>query len=62
MTLTSGRKLLKEVDIPYTANILIGAIAQTMADDATGQHCDMIILGTRGVSTISSLLMGLGGG
>mgnify|MGYP002635797484 CR=1 FL=1 len=57
-TLASGRKLLKEAGVPYTANILIGEVAQTIADYAKVQHCDMIIMGTRGVGTISGFLMG----
>jgi hypothetical protein len=47
-----------ESGIPYTASIEIGEIAQTITDYAKQQHYDMIVMGTRGMGTIGSLLMG----
>ena len=44
--------------MPYTAGILIGEIAETITKDASDRHCDMIVMGTRGMGTIGSLLMG----
>lgn len=51
-------KRLDEGGIPYTANILIGDIAQTIVKYADEFQCDMIVMGTRGMGTIGSLLMG----
>jgi len=56
--LQAGRKRLDEAGIPYTPKIVIGEIAQTITEYAKEQHCDMIVMGTRGMGTIGSLLMG----
>lgn len=56
--LQAARKRLDDAGIPYTAKIAIGEIAQSIAEYANEQHCDMIAMGTRGMGTIGSLLMG----
>jgi nucleotide-binding universal stress UspA family protein len=56
--LQPARKRLDEAGISYTASIEIGEIAQTITEYAKQQHYDMIIMGTRGMGTIGSLLMG----
>ena len=58
LALTAARKRLDVAGIPYTAEIAAGAVAQTIADYAREWQCNMIVMGTRGMSATGNLLMG----
>ncbi len=49
---------LTAVGVKVTPHIERGEIAQTLARLATDLHCDQIVMGTRGLSTLGDLLMG----
>ncbi len=52
------RAVLDQAGMPYTPTVLIGPIAETIAQFATDQGCEKIIMGTRGLGAISGVLMG----
>lgn len=52
------RAVLDQAGIAYTPTVLIGSIAETIAQYATDQGCEKIIMGTRGLGAISGVLMG----
>ena len=52
------RALLDEAGIAYTFDVELGPVAETIARYAHDHKCDAIIMGTRGMSAISNLLMG----
>jgi nucleotide-binding universal stress UspA family protein len=56
--LAPGRALLDEAKIPYEHHLFVGDPAEVVARFASEQGCDEIIIGTRGLSGISSLLLG----
>jgi nucleotide-binding universal stress UspA family protein len=56
--LLSARALLDEAGLPYSAQVLVGPIAQTIADYATEQGCDAIVMGSHGRDEFANLLMG----
>lgn len=56
--LQAARQRLDAAGIPYTAEVLIGEIGATIARHAEETGCDKIIMGSRGESAISGLLLG----
>lgn len=56
--IASARALLDKAGFAYTPSIVIGPIALTISNFAADQGCDMIVMGTRGLGAISSVLMG----
>jgi nucleotide-binding universal stress UspA family protein len=56
--LASARKLLEGAGIAYTPHILLGPIGQSIADFATQNGCDSIVMGTRGLGGVSGLVLG----
>lgn len=56
--LVSARALLDQAGIAYTPAVLLGPIAESIARYATEQGCDKIVMGTRGLGAIGSVLMG----
>lgn len=56
--LVSARTLLDQAGAAYTPTVLIGPIAETIAQFATDQSCDQIVMGTRGLGAMGSALMG----
>ena len=52
------RAILDASAIPYTYDVVIGPVAESIARYAKEHNCDAIIMGTRGMSAISNLLMG----
>ena len=57
-SLASARVLLDKAGIPYTPHVLIGPVAETIARLALEQGCNMIVMGTRGSTSLGSLLLG----
>lgn len=58
LALAAARKQLAAAGIPYTAEIAAGPVAQTIADYAREWQCDMIVMGTRGMTALGSLMIG----
>jgi nucleotide-binding universal stress UspA family protein len=56
--LSKARKLLDAAGIRYAANILVGPIAETLLKEARLARCDLIMIGTRGMTAAGNLLMG----
>src|SRR5262245_56713905 len=57
-SLAPAQALLDEAKIAYTPHILIGEVAQMIVEHAEKSGCQIIYLGTRGLSAMSSLLLG----
>ncbi len=56
--LVSARALLDKAGIAYNAEVSLGPVAETIARFAIDQACDKIVMGTRGLGAIGSVLMG----
>lgn len=56
--LQAARQRLDAAGIPYTAEVLIGEIGPTIARRAEEIGCAKIIMGSRGASAITGLLLG----
>ena len=52
------RAVLDAAGVPYTFDVELGPVAETIARYAQEHRCDSIIMGTRGMSAISNLLLG----
>lgn len=44
--------------VAYSQHLLIGEVAPAIADFATTHGCSMIVMGTRGFSTVMGMIMG----
>ena len=53
-----SRKALDAAGVTYTVQKLVGPIAETVVDHATRMRADMIVMGTRGMTALSSMVMG----
>jgi nucleotide-binding universal stress UspA family protein len=51
-------RLLEEAGVPYTPHLVVGHIAETIAACARKLHCDKVIMGTRGLGSVTQLLLG----
>ncbi len=56
--LAQAKAILDAARIPYSAHVLIGEVAQTIARFAAEQSCHKIIMGTRGMGAIENLVLG----
>jgi nucleotide-binding universal stress UspA family protein len=56
--LAPSKKKLDAAKIPYTAQILVGPVAETLVKHATGSRCDLIYIGTRGMTATANALLG----
>ncbi len=56
--LSKARKLLDAAGIRYSAQILVGPVAETIIRQARLARCDLIMMGTRGMSAAANLLLG----
>ena len=56
--LSKARKLLDSAGITYSANIFVGPVAETLLKEAKFSRCDLIMIGTRGMTAVGNLLMG----
>jgi len=50
--------LLDAADVPYRKHAVVGHAARVIADSAKKLGCDKVIMGTRGLGTMSQLLLG----
>ena len=56
--LAPSKTILDQAKLRYTSHILVGEIAQAIVETAGKTHCDMIYMGTRGLSAVSNMLLG----
>ena len=56
--LQSAKRLCDEATVPYVSHTRAGAIAQTIAACTDELQCNTIIMGTRGMSAITNLIIG----
>jgi len=56
--LKDAEALLDRAGIRYQSHVLIGDVPATIARFAKRQRCDKIIMGTRGLGAVKSLLLG----
>jgi len=56
--LAPSRKLLDDAGVRYTPHILIGQIAQSIVEHAQKSGCQMIYMGTRGMTAIANVALG----
>jgi len=56
--LAGARDLLAAAGISAEHHILVGDVAQTIARVAKEQGCAQIVMGTRGLGTVSGMLLG----
>ncbi len=56
--LSKARKLLDAAGIGYSPRILVGPVAETIVRQARLTRCDLIMMGTRGMSAVAKLLLG----
>ena len=54
----SACALLDVASIPYTLELANGEVAETLIRSAEREQCDMIVIGTRGMGTVASLVLG----
>ena len=53
-----AKALLDAAGIAYEAKVLVGPVAQTIADYAAEQGCDSIVMGTHGRGGLAELFLG----
>ncbi len=56
--LAPAKALLDSEGIPYEDEVLVGQVAQSIADYAKKKQVDTIIMGTRGLGTVTGMLLG----
>lgn len=56
--LRPARALLDDSGVPYTHHVAVGAIAPTIADYAKDKNCNQIAMGTRGLGSVSGMVLG----
>lgn len=56
--LAAARKKLDAAGIKYQARVLVGQVAETLVKHAKDRRCDMICVGTRGMTSAAATLMG----
>jgi nucleotide-binding universal stress UspA family protein len=56
--LAPARKLLDAAGIRYVPHILVGEIAQSLVEHVQKAGCQMLFMGTRGMSAMSNLMVG----
>jgi nucleotide-binding universal stress UspA family protein len=54
--LAPARELLEKAGTAFKPSVLIGPIAETIAQFAVDHGCDQIVMGTRGLGAVGSLL------
>lgn len=51
-------KILEHAGVPHRTKVLVGDAATTLAHYAADERCDMICMGTPGMTAISNLVLG----
>jgi len=56
--LSKARNLLDAAGIGYSPRLLVGPVAESIVKQARLTRCDLIMIGTRGMSAAANLLLG----
>jgi nucleotide-binding universal stress UspA family protein len=56
--LAPAKKRMDAAGIAYRASVLVGPVAETLVKHAKDKRCDLIYIGTRGMSEIGKALVG----
>jgi nucleotide-binding universal stress UspA family protein len=56
--LSPSRKVLDAAGVEYTTHRAVGPIAETIVDQAKSLGADQVVMGTRGMSAISNVVLG----
>ena len=56
--LAGARKRLEKAGIPFRAKVLVGPIAETIVKHAKASGCELICIGTRGMTELGQALLG----
>ena len=56
--LAAARKLLEREGLPARETVRIGSASQSIAEHARDLPCDQIVMGTRGLGHVGSLVLG----
>jgi nucleotide-binding universal stress UspA family protein len=56
--LAEAKKKLDAAKLPYDAKVLVGSIAETIVKHAKDSGCDLICIGSRGLSAAAGALLG----
>lgn len=56
--LAQARRRLDASGLEYNARILVGPVAESLVKHAKGERCDLIFIGTRGMSELGKALVG----
>ena len=54
----ASKKALDVAGVPYTVHKIVGPIAESIVDHASHIGADMIVMGTRGMTALSNMVMG----
>lgn len=56
--LKQAGKLLDEADLEYKTHVAHGTVSMKIVEYAQSHHCDVIVMGTRGMGAFGNLMMG----
>ena len=56
--LKSARELLERSGVPFTVHVEVGEEPESIARYAKARGADLVVMGTRGMGTISNMLLG----
>jgi nucleotide-binding universal stress UspA family protein len=56
--LAAAKKKLDAAGVRYQPHVLVGSVAESIVKHAKEQRCDLIYIGTRGMSEIGAALVG----
>lgn len=56
--LTSAKKRLTAAGVPFEARVLVGPVAESIVEHARAKRCDLIYIGTRGMTVLGKALIG----
>ena len=56
--LKTARKVLDASDVPFTVHVAVGDEPERIARYAAEHGCNLIVMGTRGMNTLASMLLG----
>jgi nucleotide-binding universal stress UspA family protein len=56
--LAAARRKLDAAGIAYEASVMIGPVAETIVKHASAKRCDLIFIGSRGMSAVGKALIG----
>jgi len=56
--LAAARRKLDAARIPYRAQVRVGPVAETLVRYARDKRCDLIYIGTRGMTALGKVLVG----